>query len=374
MYIHANKGKYYCNNNTYFNKLEAILESNKTGKSIHWDFYDDLFSKYNWSIPPTSNIDQLYLERAKQLRDQYDYLVLFYSSGVDSGYILKTFIDNNIKLDEIYLFGAFEAEKKQFKKLGANTNAGYYTREIEYIAKPTIKEILKKQKIKISMYDWEKDILNAIQDPDWFWQAGCRFGPDMSVRNNFHKYFHNHSEMVHKGKQVGFVYGIDKPRLFRDDNSIYFSFLDLMLTSATNNKNDILGETWENDEFFYWNPNFPEIPIKQAHMVVNYLKTTNQINSITHINQNGNMRIPDFYNLCNRIIYPKWYGNLWQIKKPPVIGISTWLFDSKSDSLTQWKNSLWELERQLGSKWFNNNTVIDGLKGHISKLYKICDI
>jgi hypothetical protein len=377
VYIRANKGTYGCNNRKYFSKLEAILESNLTGQQVHWDFYDDIFSKYNWSTPSSLSIDQLYKERALQLREEYDHLVLFYSSGVDSGYILKTFIDNNIKLDEIYIFGAFEAEKKKFKELKTSTDPGYYTREIEYIAKPTIKEILKKLDIKITIFDWEKEMLDATNDLDWFWQAGCRFGPDMLVKNDFHKRFHKHSNMTHKGKQVGFIYGVDKPRLFRDDENVYFSFLDIILTTGAGNKNDIIGETWENDEYFYWNPNFPEIPIKQAHMVVDYLKVTGQLNTITHINNNDSMHVPDFYQISNRIIYPRWDHNLWQIKKPTSSTyheVSKWFLDSDTIELKRWESSLGELERQIGTKWFNNNTIADGLNGHISKLYKICKL
>ena len=112
-------------------------------------------------------------------------------------------------------------------------------------------------------------------------------------------------------------------------------------------------------------------------MIVNYLKATNNINAITHLENNGDMHVPDFYQIVNRIVYPKWYHNLWQIKKPTSSTyheVSKWFLDSNTPELLRWESSLWELERQLGSKWFNNNTVIDGLKGHISKLYKICDI
>ena len=377
MYIYANKGKYNCNNLTYFSKLEAILESNKTNKNVSWDFYDSEFSKHDWTKPSLLTINELYKQRAQQLRDNYDYLVLFYSSGVDSGYILKTFIDNNIKLDEIYMFGAFAAEKRQFNKLRHSKNPGYYTREIEYIAKPVVKEILKKQNIKINTYDWEQDMLDATQNLDWFWQAGSRFGPDALVRNKFHKIFHEHNNMVHKGKRVGFIYGVDKPRLFRNDSDIYFAFLDIILTTGTNNQNDILGETWENDEYFYWNPNFPEIAIKQAHMVIDYLKIKKQITEITHLNNNGSMHVPDFYQIVNRIVYPDWNHGLWQIKKPTSATyheMSKWFLESKTPEFTRWENSLTELETQIGKKWFNNETIRDGLSGHISKLHKICSI
>lgn len=376
MYVHANKGTYQCNNKTYFSKLEAILESNKTGEQVHWDFYNDTFSKYDWTSPSTSSIDELYKQRAQQLRDNYDYLVLFYSSGVDSGYILKTFVDNDIKIDEVYMFGAFEAEKKQFDRLGTSKDPGYYTREIEYIAKPAVKELLKKQNIKVNMYDWEQDMLSATDDLDWFWQAGSRFGPDALVRNKFHKIFHEHTEMTHKGKKVGFIYGVDKPRLFRDDKSIYMSFLDIILTTGTNNQNDILGESWENDEYFYWNPNFPEIPIKQAHMVLDQLRINNDYSMITHLNNNGSMHTPGLYQIVNRIIYPNWNHGLWQIEKPTSATyheMSQWFLESNTPEFKRWENSLTELETQLGSKWFNNGTVSDGLSGHISQLYKIGD-
>jgi len=376
MYIYANKGTYSCNNKKYYSKLEAILESKLSGQQVHWDFYDQQFSAIDWTKPSLLSIDELYRERAQQLRDNYDHLVLFYSSGVDSGYILKTFIDNDIKLDEIYMFGAFAEEKKRFRELGNTKDPGYYTREVEYIAKPVIREILKKKKIKITEYDWGQDMLDATKDLDWFWQAGSRFGPDMLVRNNFHKRFHEHSDMLHKGKRVGFIYGVDKPRLFRDDKSIYFGFLDIILTTGTNNKNDILGETWENDEYFYWNPNFPEIAVKQAHMVVDHLKATNQLNAITHLNNNGSMHIPGFYQIINRVVYPTWNHGLWQIKKPTSSTyheVSKWFLDSGTPELARWEASLMELERQIGSEWFNNGTIRDGLKGHISKLHKICD-
>lgn len=374
MYTYANKGIYQCNNKSYFSKLEAILESNKTGKQVHWDFYNDKFSKYDWTKPSDLDINKLYKLRAQQLRDNYDHLVLFYSSGVDSGYILKTFIDNNIKLDEVYMFGAFEAEKRQFKRLGTSKDPGYYTREIEYIAKPAIKELLKKQNIKVNMYDWEQDMLKATHNLDWFWEAGSRFGPDALVRNRFHKIFHEHNDMLYKGKRVGFIYGVDKPRLFRDDKNIYMSFLDIILTTGTNNQNDILGETWENDEYFYWNPNFPEIPIKQAHMVMDALRISNDYSMVTHLNNNGSMHTPGLYQIVNRIIYPDWNHGLWQIKKPTSATyheMSQWFLESNTPEFNKWESSLKELQKQIGSKWFNNGTVRDGLSGHISKLYKV---
>jgi hypothetical protein len=116
-----------------------------------------------------------------------------------------------------------------------------------------------------------------MDNPDWIWSVGVRFDPTCAVSGTFNKIFREHNTMLDRGKRVGFVYGIDKPRLIRNDTSIYFSFLDVIFSTGVTPQNEILGENWENDEFFYWTPNMPELAIKQSHMVVNQLKIKNNL-------------------------------------------------------------------------------------------------
>ena len=372
-YLYHNKGVYYCNSKSFFNKLEAILEANISGKHVEWDYHDAIFKQAKWDYNPPIELKELYRQRALQLREAYDHLVLFYSGGVDSWNILKTFIDNNIRLDEIYMFGAFEAEEKMYDQWGWDRSPGYYTREIQQ-SLPLVKKLATEKKIKVNVYDWTKSILEAADDPDWFWTAGVRFDPTCMVRSKFHKIFREHNEMLHRGKQVGFVYGVDKPRLLRDDTNIYFAFLDVIMTTGTIPTNDILGEYWENDEYFYWTPNMPELSIKQSHQVVNWLKANNKINLIKHMNNISAFHDEDYYHEVNASVYPDWNLNTWQIKKPTRAvwnELSRWFLDSGLDAKLKWENSLWELERVCGPQWFNNNTVKDGLRGHLSPLYKI---
>ena len=180
--------------------------------------------------------------------------------------------------------------------------------------------------------------------------------------------------MLHRGKRVGFIYGVDKPRLLRDDTNIYFAFLDVIMTTGTMPTNDILGEYWENDEYFYWTPNMPELSIKQSHVVVNWLKANNKINLIKHMNNIGAFHDEDYYHEVNVSVYPDWNLNTWQIKKPTRAvwnELSRWFIEGEFEAKIKWENSLWELERVCGKQWFNNNTVKDGLRGHLSPLYKI---
>lgn len=376
-YLYHNKGVYRANDKPFLNKLEAILEVNANpGSWIEWDYHDAIFGAHKWDLEPTVELEELYKQRALQLREAYDHLVLFYSGGVDSWNILNAFIKNNIRIDEIYMFGAFEAEEKEYSRLGFGRDPGYYTREIQQ-ALPTLKKLVADKKIKVNVFDWTKHIVEAANDPDWIWSAGVRFDPTCMVRSKFHKVFREHNELVHRGKRVGFVYGVDKPRLLRDDNNIYFAFLDVIMTTGTLPTNDILGEYWENDEYFYWSPNMPELAIKQSHVVVNWLRANNKLNLIKHMSNVASFHDESYYKEVNFSIYADWNHNTWQIKKPTGAiynELSKWFLDGQLEARLKWEGSLWELERQCGKKWFNNNTVNEGLKGHLSPLYKVASV
>lgn len=354
------------------------MESNLTGQHVGWNYHDSHFAAYDWTQEPRQSLPELYRERAQQLRDNYDYLVLFYSGGIDSNTILNAFVRNRIPLDEIYLFGAFEFEQRRYRDLGWNRNPGYYTREVNQ-ALPLVKRLTQDMGIKITVYDWGEDIVDAANDLDWIWRAGTRFDPTCMVRSRFHKIVRAHNELVHRGRRVGFVYGVDKPRLLRDQNSIYFAFLDIIMTLGAMPTNDILGEYWENDEYFYWTPNFPEIAIKQSHVLVNWLRSHNRLHLIRDIHNPAQFHDDDYYDEVNRAVYQDmgWNWDTWQIKKPTNMiysEMSQWMFDGGFDEAKlKWESSLWELERQMGLKWFNNNTASEGLRGHLSPLYKICD-
>ena len=95
-YLYHNKGIYTSNGKFFYNKIDAILEANASGKWVEWDYHDAIFSQSKWDSNPPIELEDLYLQRALQLREAYDHLVLFYSGGVDSWYILNTFIKNNI--------------------------------------------------------------------------------------------------------------------------------------------------------------------------------------------------------------------------------------------------------------------------------------
>ena len=81
--------------------LYSIIKNNDSSPNLRLWFHDELFSKINWTQEPIDTLENLYIARAKQLREQYDYLILQFSGGSDSSQVLQTFLRNNIFLDEI---------------------------------------------------------------------------------------------------------------------------------------------------------------------------------------------------------------------------------------------------------------------------------
>jgi hypothetical protein len=330
-----------------------------------------------WTTEPPVGIEELYRQRDEQLREQYDHLVLFYSGGADSHTILQTFIKNNIKIDEVFVYGAFKAEEKTIQTLGWDRSPGYYTREVVSIVKPVLKELQKYQKFKITIWDWTDRTLEVLANPDWFWDVGTRFAPDAIPRQYLHEAFRHNDQFEGRGKKVGFVFGVDKPRLFRDQHHVYFAFTDTMITTAVGNNSDIQGRYWENDEYFYWSPNLPLLVVKQAHLIYNFLRQQNRIDELTHVGNRGAFHAADYYQMIHPLIYPSWDTKTWQIKKSTssvTDEFGKWFFDHAPDtSKNQWKNGITEMERLIGARHFNEQTVWKGLLGSYSKLYKIGD-
>ena len=94
-------GFYIVNGVRYESKIHALIEATKLGKKPRWVFSDDTFENYNWQQEPVESLDELYNQRARQLRERYDYLVLCYSGGSDSNNILEAFIRQGLLIDEL---------------------------------------------------------------------------------------------------------------------------------------------------------------------------------------------------------------------------------------------------------------------------------
>jgi hypothetical protein len=251
----------------FYSQIEAIEVSKRFNLPIKWNFNDEAFSSYNWLIEPEETISQLYIKRCEQLREKYDYLVLFYSGGADSDNILNHFIDNNIKLDEVVSIVNYE---------GSQDKLSVWNAEIFEVAIPNIERMRNKQpNLKHTIIDMTEIILENYKSLNFddIYSINACWTPFTSIRGNLKMTQEHWRKLFSNGKKVGFIYGIDKPKLIIDkEQNFNFSFSCLGVTNAIPPSIQRRNSDWEFDELFYWSPDFPKIVIKQCHIIKNFFK------------------------------------------------------------------------------------------------------
>ena len=245
-----------------YSKLEAIELHTKTGIHPHWDFNEAVFSSYDWTVEPTENILELYRQRAQQLRDKYDYIVLMYSGGADSTNILDSFVNNNIQLDEIVSY------------INYDTRDSYLNSEIFKAAVPMLEKLKATCPwIKHRLLDMTQLTLDYFSRDDtkfnWIYDLNMYFSPNNASRESLPLKIKDWADIIHRGKKLCVLWGHDKPRIHHVNGRFSMRFIDFVDSGPT--VKSIAGRQPYFDELFYWTPDKPEIVIKQAHLIKNYL-------------------------------------------------------------------------------------------------------
>jgi hypothetical protein len=324
MAVLNNAGFYKVEDSLFTNKLNAAIYASEKKKNITWEFHDGIFANTLKSyILGSQNLADLYTQRAQQLRDTYDYLVLHYSGGADSWNILNTFLKNNIKLDYIFVKWPIKAmDKNLYIPNAHDTSAVNFVSEWDYVLKKDIHWLKQNYpEIKIEIYDW----LDNLQENF--------FTDDLFQNINLHRYYFSNllrlfdgsnieRELIDKGKKVGSIFGVDKPIITEKNNQCFFYFVDSPLLSI-----DKLQQTNETTEYFYWTPNFPMLAIEQANRVFQFYKKNPQyrhkIQSYGSIPNLEKWTVKDYFlkaqsesDIAKMIIYPEWNWTRFQAEKP----------------------------------------------------------
>lgn len=250
----------------FYSKLDAINMHTKTGVHPHWDFNETVFSSHDWTKEPIESLRELYRRRAQQIRNKYDYVVIWYSAGPDSDNIVHSFLNNGIKVDEIVSYINYE---------GSGEKDNFMNNEIYKVAHPQIESKFKKLQpdLKYRVVDASQSIVDHFETfgTDWVYLQNTMFNPNNASRPSLRYLVPEWKKMIDAGKRVVFVWGVDKPRLYIVDGKYCLRFLDIVDTCVSPQQQSI-PKPGEFDELFYWSPDLPEIPIKQGHIVKNYLQ------------------------------------------------------------------------------------------------------
>jgi hypothetical protein len=228
-----------------YSKIEAIELQKLTGHFPEWIFNNDVFLNYNWSVEPTETLEELYARRAQQIRDTYDHVVIFYSGGADSGNIVDTFVKNNIHFDEI----------ATYNYMSADPDNNFFHSEQLMVSYPKIKKL---QDSGLKFLHREIDLsniaLDIVTDPKYRLERGyyssSHWGISHLARSYIRETTPDYQKLAEQGKKVVFVFGSEKPRLYKDQGKYCIKFLD-MIDACVSVRTMILGREEEYDELFY---------------------------------------------------------------------------------------------------------------------------
>jgi hypothetical protein len=259
-------GFYMVGTEKFYNKIHAIFRSQQLNVDLTWNFNDKIFEAVDWTIEPTESLDELYKIRAKQIREEYDYVLLFVSGGADSTNMLYAFLKNGIHVDEIVGSAPISGLRDWDSSLVKNDSVENTIEETFLTQIPFLQKIQTDYpQTKVTLHDYFEDMLNYKQD-DWLIKGTDWMHPSMAGRYNLDRYLHL-KRIAESGKKIAVVQGIDKPQLVR-----YKDRMALILFDAVyNNKYDSIQHPNTFPVFFYHSPDLPKLMIKQAHVTARYL-------------------------------------------------------------------------------------------------------
>lgn len=257
-------GYYKVNGQIFYNKTDAILFANRTQADIEWFYYKEKFDAVDWTVEPELSIDGFYRIRAQQIRDTYDYVVVFCSGGMDSTNVIWSFLDNGIHVDEV-IISEPSSGVRNFSANTANADVSNHISEIKYAAMPLANKIKTLYpNVRVTMNDVFENMLD-FKDEEWAFKSNDWIHPSSMARFRLDRLSHI-KKLAEEGKKIGLVYGVDKPVVVCDTDGYLRSVLVDYGVNVPQHPFDIVYPNVDR-VLFYWTPELPELLVKQAHIV-----------------------------------------------------------------------------------------------------------
>lgn len=259
-------GNWRVGHNQFNSKMEAAFHASRTKENISFEFNDTVWKNFDRSLLGKISLKELYRQRAQQIRDSYDYVVLYYSGGSDSTNILETFIENNIKLDCVFVKWNFDVVNSSLHNPNIKDKSAYnFNSEWDYATKPRLEWLAKNHpEIRIETKNVDGMTNEKLMNDAAFEGTNNKYSAVNLLRKNTFSDFEK--ECIEKGKSVAQVSGIDKPLLVQDVNGdVNIRFVDDVLTTLNPLPNNLFGV-----EFFYWSTDFPLLTLEMAYQMFLY--------------------------------------------------------------------------------------------------------
>jgi len=305
-------GFYQVGDRSTYSKLEAIEWARTTNTKTEWNFNRSVFDALDWTIEPTTDLWQMYKTRARQIREAYDYVVLWYSGGSDSHNLLLAWIDDGLKIDEI-------ATTWNYSATGDLHN--HYNAEITNVVLPDVKKLkdsgieFKFRLVDISTFCID---LFDVWDKEYEYNVNFHISPNNPAKHLFRYKIADYKNMIEAGKKLCFVWGKEKPIVRYENGKHYAQFTDSIDNTVGPYVQRNYYRGWY-DELFYWTPDYPSLAIKQAHVLKNYVNACNDITQFEPYNAKkfqigGYSRKFDGYlkdAYVKTALYPRWSNDIF---------------------------------------------------------------
>lgn len=309
-------GYYECDNIAFRSKMKALIYANPENKPVTWKFNDETFSSCNWTIEPTETLQELYYKRARELREKYDYIIISYSGGSDSNNVVESFLQQGLYIDEIVSNWSFDISENFLNLSGANKLASNNNAEFKLNTVDRLQDIKSRSpNTKITVHDTSKYLLNSLMlkdDPTWIEERNDVVNVTGVI--NYNMLYHAElRKTLDKNISIGFVVGIDKPRLKLKGNKLFLFFQDKAVNMTTISEH-LIDYTNTNIELFYWDPSCLDMLKKQAHIVKRLLTQSPDLQRIWQPN-NYMLQRTVGEELLKTVLYDNWNTSWFQVAK-----------------------------------------------------------
>ena len=358
-------GYYQVGELSTFSKIEALEWSERFNNPIHYRFNDEVYDCYDWTIEPNASLTELYQQRAIQIREKYDHVVLFYSGGADSHNMLMSFVSQDLFVDEICSFGSLAGDKDK---------TSFFNREVFETSVPFAQHLIdtnptyKHTKFRfIDLSPLIADLFTRVSIDEFPYLANSTISINNVARQWLREWDPEFIQAM-ETKRMCFVWGHDKPRTMHRDGKFGIHFMDINDNCVGPRVQRLNNPNW-NDELFYNSPELPELTIKQAHEIMRFTKQTDPshvgwssaVTGLGHVIYHTGTEWQAYWlkqDTVSSVIYP-WFNPLQFYQNKPSNSITSerdsWFWKDQVISSSFW-TAISRIRERWGDKWINVNS------------------
>jgi hypothetical protein len=220
--------------------------------------------------------------------------------------------------------------------------------------------------------------MNTMSD-DWQYLSNFHWTPNAKAIVQWRQRIKDYRDIIDSGRRLCFVWGSDKPKVFWD-GKLYFQFVDIIDNCISpqiqNNYHNGLF-----DELFYWTPDLPEIVVKQAHVIRNFVQSVHDpaFYNITGAKDTQgsayNTTVKGYLKpqILKQIIYPHWDPNTYVAGKSSSRVWSTrdqWFIHGNLEAAEKFRSMSVSFFQSLDPYWLSDSKdYLKGVKGSVSPRY-----